>query len=106
MKTLSYGDEIENAEVGTSNLELLISDDKLSANSVNRILQNLYEDNEYNYTLIQNLIKNLYGREDGILPNILEEFKEVRILESGTGQSYFRVPFGAITVMQPHYKAI
>lgn len=106
MKTLSYGDEIENAEVGTSNLELLISDDKLSANSVNRILQNLYEDNEYNYTLIQNLIKNLYGREDGILPNILEEFKEVRILESGTGQSYFRVPFGAINVMQPHYKDI
>lgn len=106
MKTLSYGDEIENAEVGTSNLELLISDDKLSANSVNRILQNLYEDNEYNYTLIQNLIKNLYGREDGILPNILEEFKKVRILESGTGQSYFRVPFGAINVMQPHYKDI
>ena len=104
MKTLSYGDEIENAEVGTSNLELLISDDKLSANSVNRILQNLYEDNEYNYTLIQNLIKNLYGREDGILPNILEEFKEVRILESGTGESYFRVPFGAINLMQPHYK--
>ena len=104
MKTLSYGDEIENAEVGTSNLELLISDDKLSANSVNRILQNLYEDNEYNYTLIQNLIKNIYGREDGILPNILEEFKEVRILESGTGSSYFRIPFGAINLMQPHYK--
>jgi len=104
MKTLSYGDEIENAEVGTSNLELLISDDKLSANSVNRILQNLYEDNEYNYTLIQNLIKNIYGREDGILPNVLEEFKEIRILESGTGKSYFRVPFGGINIMQPHYK--
>lgn len=104
MKTLSYGDEIENAEVGTSNLELLISDDKLSANSVNRILQNLYEDNEYNYTLIQNLIKNIYGREDGVLPNVLEEFKEVRILESGTGKSYFRVPFGGINIMQPHYK--
>ena len=57
MKTLSYGDEIENAEVGTSNLELLISDDKLSANSVNRILQNLYEDEEYNKKITNLLLQ-------------------------------------------------
>jgi hypothetical protein len=44
MKTVSYGNEIDNAEIATSNLELLVSDDKISANSINRTIQNIYED--------------------------------------------------------------
>jgi len=104
MKTVSYGNEIDNAEIATSNLELLVSDDKISANSINRTIQNIYEDEEYSYILLQNIVKNIYGRENGVLPNILEEFKNVRLLESGTGKQYLRIPFGAINLSQPHHK--
>lgn len=102
MNILSYGDEVEKSKTSANSLELLVSDDRLSANSINRTIQNIYEDEEASYAIIQNLIKNIYGREDGILPNVYEEFNKVRILDDGAGNSYIRIPFGAINLKQPH----
>ena len=70
MKNTTYGDEINQTQVNTSALELLTSEDKVSANSINRPLQNIFEDEEASYLLLQNLIKNIYGNKDGSLPNI------------------------------------
>ena len=36
MNILSYGDEVEKSKIGANNLELLVSDDRLSANSINK----------------------------------------------------------------------
>ena len=38
MKNTTYGDEINQTQVNTSALELLTSEDKVSANSINRPL--------------------------------------------------------------------
>ena len=59
MKNTTYGDEINQSQVNTSALELLTSEDKVSANSINRPLQNIFEDEEASYLLLQNLIKNI-----------------------------------------------
>ena len=99
MKNTTYGDEINQTQVNTSALELLTSEDKVSANSINRPLQNIFEDEEASYLLLQNLIKNIYGNKDGSLPNILEEFKEPRLIID-QNNTFIRIPFGVLNIKQ------
>ena len=99
MKNTTYGDEINQTQVNTSALELLTSEDKVSANSINRPLQNIFEDEEASYLLLQNLIKNIYGNKDGSLPSILEEFKEPRLIID-QNNTFIRIPFGVLNIKQ------
>lgn len=99
MKKISYGDTVKDTELDIFSLECLESTDNLSANNINRTLQNLHEDIETNYNIFQNILKNVYGGKEGILPNAYEEFQNPRLIID-QGNKFLRIPFGVLNTRQ------
>ena len=97
MKYKSYEDSAEQNTTGL-NLELIGADDVISARTTNRPIINLYENQESDYSLIQTLLKTIYGNVNGIIPDVLESFAPedfaVGSFKNDTEKYFLRIPTG------------
>ena len=97
MKYKSYENSALEKTTGT-NIELLSNRDIVSARNINRPIINILENQENNYTLIQTLLKTIYGNSNGIIPNTFESFSpecfEIGSFKNDTNKYYLRLPLG------------
>lgn len=97
MKYKSYENSALEKTTGT-NIELLSNRDIVSARNINRPIINILENQENNYTLIQTLLKTIYGNSNGIIPNTFESFSpecfEIGSFKNNTNKYYLRLPLG------------
>ena len=102
MKQESFGNiliEDENNLTG-NNTEFYKPSDILSSNTLNRAIEQIYEEDENSYEVLQNLAKMLWGQKaNGILPDIYEEMDVNKITLSNfyneSNDYFIRIPTGA-----------
>lgn len=97
MKYKSYENSAEEFATGL-NTELLSAKDNVSARNVNRPITNILENQESNYSLIQTLLKTVYGNANGIVPDVLESFApegfEIGSFKNDSENYFVRIPTG------------
>ena len=97
MKYKSYGNSVDEYEDGLGT-EFTVSNDSISARTINRPINNLYENQEEIYNLLQTLSKTVYGNYSGIIPDVLEEFYDkfssVGSYKNNINNYYLRIPLG------------
>ena len=71
MKKLNFGEDVR--DITGNKIEALVSDDVLSARTLNRPFLEFIEDEEINYKILQSSLKTLYGHKENVyIDNCLE----------------------------------
>lgn len=104
MKQRTFGNVIDDGtDLSASGTEFYKASDILSYATLNRAIENIFEDNENSYEILQNIVKALWGQnERGIIPDVFEEMDSSKLeLNSILSEYFIRVPLGAFVIKLP-----
>lgn len=104
MKQRTFGNVIDDGtDLSANGTEFYKASDILSYTTLNRAIENIFEDNENSYEILQNIVKVLWGQnERGIIPDVFEEMDSKKLeLNSILSENFIRVPLGAFVIKLP-----
>ncbi len=96
MKTLKKGNTINKTDLGENSIELFTGDDVISSYDLNRPIKNIFDNQVEEKIFRETFLKGMYGKKVGIFKNVLEEFNSTKVFATYNGETYFRVPSGAL----------